>query len=476
MKKPIQDIEQALRTRLEHFESEVPDSMFEQMMTTRNMRHSLNAHSEPVSDTIFEAVVANRAYARRRRLLFAAGAATLALMSLVGAWYMVGTDKKVETPLVPTPKIENLPTTTATVQNNVALATPSVLSETAAPTVFKQEHTKEKHKNTIFINRNVAQTAIAQAATQSIPNINAPDKAVTITNDERIGDAGVIFQNCPQGSSAPVLPFLPIKSLVFALEKGSIGPDRCPSFKGKHRGSSSFYLDAFVAPEYASRKLSTTTDANALLTARDTAEKTQYALSTGIRASFDFGNAWILRGGLAYAQINEKAMFDSVGVIRVIRTEEIVRNPNGTVDTLRKVTTDEGIFRSNRFNRYRQIDIPITLGYEMPISEHWHIAPHLGVWFNIVSWRKADIVNPSLTTKKPYNASSGIGDDNAVFRNSVGITAVGSVAFLRTINEHSSFFVEPTVRYYLRPHTQANFAVQQRYTTFGLATGIRWKF
>ena len=110
-------------------------------------------------------------------------------------------------------------------------------------------------------------------------------------------------------------------------------PDGCPTFGSRGGGRPTWYIDVYGAPEYAFRSLK----ANSLeytdyRNSRDTIETSQYAFSAGARATAVFGNGFLLRGGIVYAQTNEKFQRDSFGIgnIKTIINKNLV---TGQIDT-----------------------------------------------------------------------------------------------------------------------------------------------
>ncbi len=246
----------------------------------------------------------------------------------------------------------------------------------------------------------------------------------------------------------------------------------CPNFNGK-RGTNgkNYYVDAFVAPEYMMRSFKTNLpESEKLLAARDSNEKVQYAVSTGVRGSVVFGNGISLRTGLVYNQMNERVQFDSLG-IGTIQTTYNVRIVNGKPDTVSVTTViTDGIFRKTRYNRYRSIDIPLQIGYQKQFKNGWIFGVNMGANFNITAWRKADIFGKNL---EKQTVSSSINEVNPVFRNQLGVSLIGSVAAYRQLTRGFELMIEPSVRYGLQPITRSDYALKQQYSTAGLIVGLR---
>ena len=272
------------------------------------------------------------------------------------------------------------------------------------------------------------------------------------------------------------LNILSVKTVVLPtthLENPCSDPGNgCPTFIGRRRmNHTSYYVDAFVAPEYMMRSLKTNLpESERLLAVRDSNEKVQYAVSTGVRGSVVFGNGLSLRAGLVYNQMNERVQFDSLG-IGSIQTTYNVRIVNGKPDTVSVTTViTDGIFRKTRYNRYRSIDIPLQIGYQKQLKNGWAFGLNGGVNFNVTAWRKADIFGKNF---EKQTVSSGINEENAVFRNQLGVSLIGSIAAYRQLTRRLELMIEPSVRYGLQPITRTDYALKQQYSTAGLIIGLR---
>ncbi len=280
-------------------------------------------------------------------------------------------------------------------------------------------------------------------------------------------------------SPTQTLDFLNILSVktVILLSENRKNPcsdpgNGCPTFIGRRRlNNTSYYVDAFVAPEYMMRTLKTNLpESEKLLAARDSNEKVQYAVSTGVRGAVVFGNGISLRTGLVFNQMNERVQFDSFG-IGGIKTTYDVRIVNGKPDTVSITTViTDGIFRKTRYNYYRSIDIPLQIGYQKQMKNGWILGLNGGVNFNVTAWRKADIFGKNL---EKQTVSSGINEENPVFRNQLGISLVGSIAAYRQLTRRLELMIEPSVRYGLQPITRSDYALKQQYSTAGLIVGLR---
>ena len=320
---------------------------------------------------------------------------------------------------------------------------------------------------------NTNKTSINTPNTEGF-NTNLIDK-----NAELNTDKSSVNRLSNLNTTIDFLNLLTIKTLELSNKKRTnpcTDPENgCPTFNGRRRGMrrTTFYVDAFGAPEYVMRSFKTNLlESEKLLAARDSIEKTQYAVSTGARASLVFGNGLALRAGIVFNQINERAQFDSMG-IGSIKTTYDVRIVNGKPDTVSITTViTDGIFHKTRYNRYRSIDIPLQVGYEIPLRNGWTFGFNGGANINIAAWQKADIVGADL---RKQTVSSSINAPNPVFRTRLGVSFFGSVAAYRQLTNGLQLVIEPSVRYGLQPITRTDYALKQQYATAGVIIGLRLK-
>jgi hypothetical protein len=529
-----------LRDKLLNAETSVSETLFDALMRTREgaiempednlLRARLNEHLSHVSPHIFYSLMAERER-RRRRVVYGRWAVT-ALLLLVGTgiWMNQGNRQKDKIPAAPSLN-QNTP-------SDRGFASPTETQGGEMPTQSSQllqtRQTEPSIQNTKHLIRSNSTVLITEAAKKDknrlahLPNLDgqgalrfakkqtqgsdllpiSEEKGGMVSENPVLnsGKNDSLSQNTAHGTpligeggqkisaiendlenatvhkefeptGLTLLNSRKAQALVFT-KKDLVNPCTdpgmgCPVFDKKSRsrnGENAFYLDVYVAPEYAFRRLrANAPEMSQYQQARDTVERPWYAISTGIRASCVFRNGLAVRLGVAYNQNNEVATFDSLGIGKIVTTE-IIR-PNGIRDTVREITS--GIFRSTRYNRYRSFDIPVQVGYELNLNDDWAVSANGGVNFNITAWQKADIL--AIDFRK-QNLTNRIGEVNPIFRNQLGISLFGSLAVYRQLTGNLQAFAEPSVRYYLKPITIADYQLRQQYINAGLMLGLRYRF
>jgi len=220
-------------------------------------------------------------------------------------------------------------------------------------------------------------------------------------------------------------------------------------------------MDLFVSPERSFRFLEYKSNDYADYAAkRNETEKAYYSFSSGLRFNFLADNGLAVRTGLVYSQINE--IFE----VQLLETH-IVQDPVtgdilGYSQYLNDVTT---------FNRYKMVDVPLLIGYEMPMKRST-INVNAGIYANITAMQKGKLLSPDLEQQKDFTTGSG---DYEVFRKNIGISYFMSLGAAYEISPRYQFFFEPNLRYYPGSFTKKEYVLNQKYVTGGIILGIRKK-
>ena len=236
-------------------------------------------------------------------------------------------------------------------------------------------------------------------------------------------------------------------------------PD-CPSFEKDASGNKK-YFEFYLGADYAIRSLHDTGN-SAYLQKRKESTKFQSAFSAGVRYTKVFNNSMSVRGGVNYSQINEKFTFVQGNLIQVT----YIINANG--DTIGSYTTTGTRYKTT-INRYRSIDIPIVVGYEVGNGK-WHANINAGAVVNIYSWQKGDVLD---TAGRPVSITTGKNSSPYQFKTNAGIGFIGAVSVYYKLTDKLHLMAEPYFRYNFSPMNKETITLKQKYQTAGLRLGIR---
>lgn len=246
----------------------------------------------------------------------------------------------------------------------------------------------------------------------------------------------------------------------------------CPTVRGK---SSSFNTDwgmeVFASPDYAFKSVSNINASSQYLNSKDSSEQMQVGYSAGIRLVKPLNDHFLLKTGIQYSQINQKFVYRSeneIKVTTVITARTIIRSPGDTIlvsDT--SVLQTIGYSVKNVKNRYRSIDIPLTLGYEFG-NDDLRVGINAGVIFNVSSWYQGEMLD---TAYQPVSISKA---SNSLFKTNIGMGLYSSISIQKRISENTHLFFEPYFRYNLKNMTNDLSPYTQRFQVGGLAIGLRF--
>jgi hypothetical protein len=250
-------------------------------------------------------------------------------------------------------------------------------------------------------------------------------------------------------------------------------PD-CPTLE-KNAAGNKQYWEVYGGPDYAIENYKSygdTTSAN-YLEKRKASTKFASAFSAGVRYTKVFNNGTSIRAGLNYTQVNEKFIFfnpNEIKFITVITTRVVIRAPGDTIyinDTLQYQQSGTRI--KTTLNRYRNIDVPLVIGYELGNGKI-HANINAGVIINVYSWYKGDVLD---SLYQPVSITTGKSNSIYQFKNNIGVGFLGSVSLYYKMSDKMHLVIEPYFRYNLSPMSKQNLNLQQKYNVAGLRAGIR---
>lgn len=219
-------------------------------------------------------------------------------------------------------------------------------------------------------------------------------------------------------------------------------------------------VDVFFSPDYASQILEyKTIDFRDYAKMRKESERPFYSFNTGVRVNFLTEYGWAIRTGIAYTQINE-----------IIKTEHLETTLVIDVTTGDTLDSRQGIRDVNNLNKYRMIDIPLILGYEVPMKK-FTLNVNGGVYLNLMSEQSGRFFSP--LEDKVVHFTEGHADNYDVFKDNIGLSVFVGLGFNFDLNEKTQLIVEPHTRYYPRSFTLDSYILNQKYFTTGVMLGLR---
>jgi hypothetical protein len=237
---------------------------------------------------------------------------------------------------------------------------------------------------------------------------------------------------------------------------------------------SNWYLEFYASPDYTMQHVQTNGVSSAYIQKKDSSEHMNYGFTVGARISKTFGEHFIVKTGLQYAQVNQ--LFSILAqnqsqTTTVVTIRTIVRGPGDTIvthDTSTLVQVGSKTITSH--NHYKSFEIPVIAGYETG-NDKWRIGVNAGVIINAASWFSGETYDTSYHIV-PLSAAK---NSNGIYTSAVNLSLYGSVNFLYRINDNLEAYAEPYFRYGLSNYTNSSFGYSQRFNAAGLSLGLRFQ-
>ena len=251
-------------------------------------------------------------------------------------------------------------------------------------------------------------------------------------------------------------------------------PD-CPTLEQNAAGNKT-YWELYAGPDKAFENYKSYGDTASTnyLARRKASTKFASAFSAGARYTKVFNNGTSVRAGINYTQVNEKFQYfnpNEIKFVTVITTRVVIRAPGDTIyinDTLQYQQSGTRI--KTTFNRYRNIDVPLVIGYELGNGKI-HANINAGVIINIYSWYHGDVLD---SLYQPVTITTGKSNSVYQFKNNIGVGFLAGVSVYYRMTDKLHLVLEPYFRYNLSPMSKQNLNLQQKYSIGGVRAGIRF--
>ncbi len=437
-KHPLDD---TFRRKLRHYEAHAPDALWQQLDAKRSWQAKL----------------------QNRFRYYKGGLAIAATVVLaLGVFILTQESTTVELGFFP---IDPEATTT---QKNIAEVS-SVATQAVAPLDQDQDIV---HSNIAIENKfTPTQTShssetLADQAEVVEPVIPAADLAAAVSDNESekqsLKSPKVVAPNRTRFASLAALPATGAAPLRLAKRETEL---KCVSFKtGKPR----WYGELSTGVTSSLRDLQAR-EGEFIPYARGRAatEFARLSYNAEARLSIVSPSGFAFRTGLNYTQLNEQFKYINNDETQLTITE--VQDDNGQIisrDTIIVV----GQRRVETQNRFRMIDVPLVLGYEL--SHHkMTFAFNAGMYLNLTYQQKGDFISP--TDQEPVSFSSDSRDAYPAYKSQVGLGWYGSIGMYYRMNARTHVYLEPSLRMYTQSSTIEEYPLKQNYVLGSLNVGLR---
>ncbi len=237
----------------------------------------------------------------------------------------------------------------------------------------------------------------------------------------------------------------------------------CPEVE-KNAAGSKRYIEIYGGPDYVFRSFSDTSN-SVYLQQRKASTKYLLSYSAGIRYTRVFGSGMSFRTGLNYSQINEQFTSEKG---RVVQNVYIINTNGDTTGTYAQTGT---LYKTST-NKYKSIDIPISVGYEMG-NGRIHSNINVGAMVNISSKQTGFVLDKNGNS---IEITSGKTSSPYQYKTKAGVSFIGAASVYYKLNDKMHLMAEPYVRLSLSPATKAELSLKEKFHTTGIRFGIRMDF
>ncbi len=238
-------------------------------------------------------------------------------------------------------------------------------------------------------------------------------------------------------------------------------------------------VDVYVSHDYSPKQLSANdSELNTHIDMRNQTEKALYSFSAGFRFGYNLSYKWNLHTGFNYSQTNEKFEYidPESNQTRIIIIKDYVYQNGKIIDSIitQETVTVPGTTKLKVFNKYRSYDIPVLARYTLFANHHLSLSAMAGVYLNVATRQKGMILD--LDNKTPVEIYVKEKQDNNLFKTQLGVSGYASFSMAYHLTSNVDFLLEPNVRFQPESLSSNHYAVSQKMNTFGVSTGLRYKF
>lgn len=248
-------------------------------------------------------------------------------------------------------------------------------------------------------------------------------------------------------------------------------PIGCPEDKSGFLNN--WYLESFAAPEITFKKVMAGEENSMYLSKKDSAESMRGGFTFGVRIAKQLNKNFILKAGVQFSQLNElvKIRRESERKTVIVITDRTITDPLGNLITVSDTSTiiQIGYAETKTKNYYRNIELPLTLGYEFG-NKKIRASINGGVIMNIASWYTGKVLD---TTYQLVNVQPK--ENDGITKHNVAFSLYGSISLIKPITENVDVFAEPYFRYSLSKLQNTSYNFSQRFSAAGISLGIRYK-
>jgi len=211
-------------------------------------------------------------------------------------------------------------------------------------------------------------------------------------------------------------------------------------------------VDLYWSHDFAIQSLTSNGDSESILKMiRSESESPTYSYSLGGRFGFTFPSGMGIKTGLNLSKVRTSFNFVESDGMDTTSVSNMVSSTNS----------------------YTFVDIPILFSWETSGFGPFYYNFNAGVLLNMTFTASGQFLNSEGDV---VSFTKGAENRVQAYEKSAGTSFYFSFGMHYVWNSMIDFVIEPNIRYSFSPVTVNDYAIDEKFTTVGLITGIRYKF
>ncbi len=238
-------------------------------------------------------------------------------------------------------------------------------------------------------------------------------------------------------------------------------------------------VDVYFSHDFPMKSLtSVSSEYDGYKNMRQQTEKTMYSFSAGARFGYNLSYKWNLHTGFNYSQINEKFEYidPESNQTRIITIKDYVYTNGKITDSI--ITEEQviipGTTKLKVYNTFRSFDIPVIGRYTLLANKKLSLSAMAGVYFNLSLIERGMILDSD--NSYPISITGSQNSESNIFKSQLGLSGYGAISMAYHLTSSLDFLLEPNARFQTESMTTGDYPLRQHFNTFGISTGLRFKF
>ena len=233
------------------------------------------------------------------------------------------------------------------------------------------------------------------------------------------------------------------------------------------------YLSAEISTDYSNQQLSTRNPEYLdLLEERKRTENGASSTSYNFGIGKKFKSGLIIESGINFDRIRTRFQLSDQDLISnsTVITIDTIITPSGPVVVIDTSFQQVAGAEINSRNVFNQINVPILLGYELPINEKFSIIGKGGIQLNMNSSNNGQILSPN----GPMIYSSDNLEESH-YKTNLGLSYIGSLDIATQLTTDIAIYSGLNISYYPDDISLSSYPIKETYVKYGLNIGMRYK-